>query len=253
MSDAAILLCAGSGRRMRRSVRDKILEPVLGKPVIRYSVDAFIAAGGFAQWVFVVRDDRQRREIHSVLPNNPAPACAPDWVRGGATRQESVYAGLQAVRANAGLVFIHDAARPCIQPDLLRTLRAVARRDGNATLAHRCVDTIKQTRSPAVTPRLEHLRHLDRDRLWGMETPQVFRPAEILEAYGSIIGSAQSVTDDTAAFAATGKPVSLVENPFPNPKLTRPLDLAWIELLFRQDAFRPDGKPSASSSSSSEP
>ena len=246
MPDALILLCAGSGSRMRGSVNDKILEPVRGKPVLRYSIDAALAAGGFAQWIFVVRDDAQSENIAGIVSRNLPGDTQVTRVRGGAARQDSVYAGLRAVNADAGLVFIHDAARPCIQPSILNRLREVARADGNATLAHRVVDTIKQVAAETDAPRRQALHHLDRERLWAMETPQVFRPGEILEAYRAVIESGETVTDDTAALAAAGRPVSLVENPYPNPKLTRPLDLAWIELLWERGAF-----PYPSSSSSS--
>ena len=80
------------------------------------------------------------------------------------------------------------------------------------------------------------LRTLKRDRLWAMETPQVFSRELITRAYDRVRTRNLSVTDDAAAVELLKHPVALLDNPHPNPKLTTPADLPWFEyLLARHD------------------
>ncbi|HKB89618.1 MAG TPA: 2-C-methyl-D-erythritol 4-phosphate cytidylyltransferase, partial [Opitutaceae bacterium] len=76
----------------------------------------------------------------------------------------------------------------------------------------------------------------DRSRLWAMETPQVFDRELIIEAYRKVRLNSLRVTDDAAAAELSGHPVSLLENRFPNPKITTPGDLAYLEFLLKSRA-----------------
>jgi 2-C-methyl-D-erythritol 4-phosphate cytidylyltransferase len=120
----------------------------------------------------------------------------------------------------------------------------MVRRDKAAALAHRVVDTIKQVAaSPARAhpvqarkPRPVHTTTLDRTRLWAMETPQVFERDLIVRAYAQVQRRRWRITDDVQAVERIGAPVSLLENQHPNPKLTAPADLAWVEFLLDRPA-----------------
>jgi len=153
------------------------------------------------------------------------------WVRGGAERQNSVFAGLSALPFPTDFVFIHDMARPCIQPDVLPELLNMARTDGSAVLARRITDTIREGPPDGSLPRQANTRTLDRNRLWAMETPQVFKMELILPAYQAVIRDGAQVTDDAAALEYRNLPVSLFENPYSNPKLTRPADIPYVESI----------------------
>jgi len=217
---AAILLAAGSGRRMRGAVPDKILAPLAGRPVFAHSVAAFVASGVADFYVVVYRDARQSIEL---ARHAPTPAV---FVRGGRARQDSVANALAALPDDIGTVFIHDCARPLIRPEQLAALARAVRRQRAVVLAHRVIDTIRQVpagRGRAVT--------LDRDRLWSMETPQVFDRALIDRAYARARRLGRQLTDDAQAVEQLGLPVAFLENPHPNPKLTAPGDLAAIEAL----------------------
>ena len=91
--------------------------------------------------------------------------------------------------------------------------------------AHRVTDTIKDHRGEG------RLRTLDRKHLWAMETPQVFSRDLIVRAYAHVAKRKLAITDDAAAVEAIKHPVALLENPRPNPKLTTPADLAYLEFL----------------------
>ena len=101
-----------------------------------------------------------------------------------------------------------------------------ARRTGASVAAQRAVDTIKESDGGTCIA-----RHLDRSRLWTVQTPQCFRIEVIRRALEAVRASGGRVTDDTAACEAIGQPVELVEVALPNPKVTSPSDLPLIELL----------------------
>jgi len=99
------------------------------------------------------------------------------------------------------------------------------RREQAVVLAHRVTDTIKEHSGNG------RLKTLNRSKLWAMETPQVFSKALIDRAYQRVAARRLRITDDAAAVELLGYPVALLENVYPNPKLTHPKDLAHLEFL----------------------
>ncbi len=217
-----LLLAAGSGKRMQGAVGDKVLAPLAGIPVVRRSLEAFVAAGGLeGAWV-TYRDEAQRTRLATALAGLPVKG----WVQGGAERQDSVLAGLEAIGGD-GWVAIHDAARPLVTPASIRKVMARAAETGAAILASRSADTVKIARpgdaAIADSP--------DRALVWLAETPQVFLTEVILGAHRKAKALGIRVTDDASAMAADGKDVALVEGDTPNPKLTRAGDFVLAEAL----------------------
>jgi 2-C-methyl-D-erythritol 4-phosphate cytidylyltransferase len=221
---AAILLAAGSGRRMQGAVADKILAPLAGRPVFAHSAAAFLESGVADYYVIVVRDQAQSIALSAYAPT-PA-----QFVLGGKERQDSVQAALAALPADIAYVFIHDCARPLVRADQLVGLHKIVRKENAVVLAHRVTDTIKQHSDSG------HLKTLDRDRLWAMETPQVFARDLVIEAYAKVAKKERRITDDAAAVELLKHPVALLENTHANPKLTTPADLAYAEFLLAQAA-----------------
>lgn len=220
---AAILLAAGSGQRMNGTVEDKILVPLGGRPLFLHSATAFAESGVADFYVIVYRDQKQMLELSAYAPT---PAL---FVPGGADRQDSVAAALAALPPDIGKVFIHDCARPFVRVDQLIALHKIVLREDAVVLAHRVTDTIKEHRADG------HLKSLDRDKLWAMETPQVFARDLIVAAYERVAKKKLRITDDAAAVELLKHPVAILENPHANPKLTTPTDIAWFEyLMFQQ-------------------
>jgi 2-C-methyl-D-erythritol 4-phosphate cytidylyltransferase len=143
-------------------------------------------------------------------------------VPGGATRSESVRAGLAVVPDSAAIVAVHDAARPLARPALWEAVLAavVAGADG-AVPAAAVTDTVKEVGSDG------HLVTLDRSRLVTVQTPQAFR-AEILRR-AHLVGA--DASDDAALVEAAGGRVVLVDGPADNLKVTSPLDLVVAAAL----------------------
>lgn len=216
---AVILLAAGSGRRMGRAVSDKTLALLAGRPVFSHSAAAFLESGVADLFVVVYRD---RRQMLALAAHSPTPSML---VAGGPERQDSVANALSALPPDISHVFIHDCARPLVRPEQLVALYKAVLRDKAVVLAHPVTDSIKERR------RGSRLRTLDRSSLWAMETPQVFERDLIARAYARVGARGVRITDDAAAVELLGRPVAIVENPRPNPKLTTPADLAYLEFL----------------------
>ena len=89
-------------------------------------------------------------------------------------------------------------------------------------------DTIKKSDGGSLIERTE-----DRSRLWAVQTPQTFRYEVIVRALEIVRRNNATITDDTAACELIGQPVKLVENTSPNPKVTSPADLPYIEVLLK--------------------
>jgi 2-C-methyl-D-erythritol 4-phosphate cytidylyltransferase len=224
---AAILLAAGSGSRMQGAVEDKVLAPLAGRPVFAHSAAAFMSSGVADYYVVVYRDQRQMTELAAYAPTPSA------LVKGGRERQDSVMNALVSLPEDIAYVFIHDCARPLVRPDQLVSLHKIVRRENAVVLAHRVTDTIKE-HTVLLSPTGgddSRLRSLDRSRLWAMETPQVFSRELIVRAYHRVARSGRRITDDASAVELLRHPVALLENPYPNPKLTTPADLPYLEFL----------------------
>jgi 2-C-methyl-D-erythritol 4-phosphate cytidylyltransferase len=221
---AAILLAAGSGSRMQGSVGDKVLAPLAGRPVFAWSAAAFMQSAIADLYVVVYRDQRQMMELSAYAPTPSV------LVQGGRERQDSVARALAALPADIEYVFIHDCARPLIRPEQLVALHKIVRKESAVVLAHRVTDTIKEHRDDA------RLRTLPRSRLWAMETPQVFARELVTRAYARVAAGRHAITDDAQAVERLGHPIALLENPHPNPKLTTPADLPYLEFLLARAA-----------------
>jgi 2-C-methyl-D-erythritol 4-phosphate cytidylyltransferase len=231
--NCAILLAGGSGRRMQGTVPDKILAPLAGRPVIEYSLEAFVRTGLFEIICIVHRDSEQKEAFSAITAKYEDETLRFVWAPGGKERQVSVFNGLAALPEQTDIVHIHDCARPMVTVEAILRVHAAADKDGAAVLAHRVTDTIKRTPCADRTESIQ-LEDLERVRLWASETPQSFRYANLHEAYRKVQRQNIRITDDIAAVAALGHPATLVENTGPNPKITTAADLNYIEWLLRK-------------------
>ena len=216
----AVIVAAGSSRR---AGFDKLAASLAGVPVLRRSVDAFVAAGAAA--VVVVCPEARWVETGLAAADFPVPVSRVD---GGAERQDSVAAGLAALPAGTRMVAVHDGARPLITPQGIAACLAAAEETGAATCAHPVVDTLK--RADAAGKSLPE--KVSREHLWGMETPQIFRLELLLQAYQYVKEHALVVTDEVSAVEALGLPTQLVQGGA-NLKITLPGDLELAELIWK--------------------
>ncbi|MGB3121580.1 MAG: 2-C-methyl-D-erythritol 4-phosphate cytidylyltransferase [Verrucomicrobiales bacterium] len=224
----AILVAAGSSRRMGF---DKLTAPLGGLPVAERSLRVLCECRGIHSVVVVTTAEKQ--DGFAALAERSRGKLA-GVCEGGAERHLSVWAGLRLVPPGTRWVAVHDAARPLVSQRALAAVIAAAREAGAAALAHRVTDTLKRADASARV-----IGSVDREGLWAMETPQVFRLDWLQAAYAGVVAAGTVVTDEVSAIQAAGHGVCLVENSDPNPKITVAGDLVLAEALLRA------GPPSA--------
>jgi 2-C-methyl-D-erythritol 4-phosphate cytidylyltransferase len=227
--DILILLAAGSARRMQSVVDDKITALLAGKPVFIHSLQSFLSTGHIGRVVITYRDEAQLTKLRALLAAHLPSAASVEFVPGGESRQDSVLAALHTCEGHAGLVHIHDGARPLVSAEAIRKVRAKAFETGAAILAGRAADTVKIAKADSTSVETSP----DRGLVWTAETPQVFRTSVVLKAYRKVAELQRKVTDDSSAVEFVGQDVSLVENPSVNLKLTRPADFVLAEAILK--------------------
>jgi 2-C-methyl-D-erythritol 4-phosphate cytidylyltransferase len=222
---SAILVAAGKGTRMGPGV-DKLFLEVAGKPVVLHTWQRLDSNPAIDEIIVVVREGML--DAFKALAREAQFKKPFRLTIGGRERQDSVWNGLQAVASTTEMVVIQDAARPCTSAVLISATIQSAREIGAAVAAQRVTDTIKESDGGTLVQRT-----VDRAKLWSVQTPQTFRLAVIQRALSAIRQQGAIVTDDTAACELIGQPVKLVESATPNPKVTSPGDLPFIELLLK--------------------
>jgi 2-C-methyl-D-erythritol 4-phosphate cytidylyltransferase len=222
---SAIIVAAGKGTRMGANV-DKLWLEVAGRPVVAHTWQKFNDAKCVDEIILVVRDGMQPEftKLAAEYGFKKPFRC----VVGGVERQDSVWNGLEEASAKTEIVAIQDAARPCTTAELIAATIEAARETGAAVAAQPVTDTIKETADGKVISRT-----VDRSKLWSVQTPQTFRIEVIRRAILTARQKNLVLTDDTAACELIGQPVRLVKGAAPNPKVTVPADLPFVESLLK--------------------
>lgn len=148
-------------------------------------------------------------------------------VAGGAERQNSVGAALEAVDPQFDLVLVHDAVRPFLTEDMIERVCEAAARHGGAIIAIPARDTLKE-----VGAHREIQRTVDRGRLWQAQTPQAFRREILQRAHEKARADAYLGTDEADLVQRLGETVVVVEGSGENIKVTRPEDLVIGEAIW---------------------
>ena len=224
--NSAVIVAAGMGTRMGPGV-DKLFLEVAGCPVVVHTWRRFDEADCIDEIILVVRDGMQ--SAFADLAKQFGLTKAHRFALGGAERQDSVWNGLAAISPKAEIVAIQDGARPCTTRQLIAATIEAAREAGAAVASQPVTDTIKETVDGKTIA-----RNVDRSKLWAVQTPQTFRVDVIRRALREVRDGKLHVTDDTAACELIGQPVRLVASTTPNPKVTLPADLPYVELLLAQ-------------------
>lgn len=218
---AAIIVAAGSGSRLG-GAQPKQFRPISGKPMLVWSVEALLRCTKMAAIAVVVPVQEQHR-VRAMLPHS--------WrihvVAGGATRTDSVRAGLDVLDPILpDHVLIHDAARPGLALDVIEELLAALNDADAACPALPVTDALKRT---------DTLQTVDRDGLVRVQTPQAFRWPAIIRAYASAPASA---VDDLALLDGTGAKIILTPGRQALMKVTYPEDFALAEKLIGSPTLR---------------
>lgn len=221
----AIILASGKGTRMGGV--DKCFLSLGAKPVVAWSLQAFEKCKDVGNIILVVRKDQMAaaRGLQMMFGVSKLGAI----VVGGARRQDSVAAALRALPDDTRYVAIHDAARPCVTPELISETLKFARRFGSGIAACPVVDTIKVAGKGMLVEATP-----DRSTLWAVQTPQAFEAERLLAAHQRFGADKKTTfTDDAAMLEAMGDTPRLVRWDAPNPKITTPIDLTIAAAILR--------------------
>ena len=201
---------------------NKLFAPLRGKPLLAWSVDTCQRCDLVHQIVLVLndRDLSRGRKLKEDRGWSKATLCP-----GGARRQDSVWEGLKQIR-RCNWVMIHDGARPFLTLDLIENGLQIVRKVEAAVAAVPVKDTIKLASAEKLVRKT-----LRRDRLWAVQTPQIFGFDVIAKAYE---GLTTDITDDAAAVERLGHEVQLYVGDYRNIKVTTIEDLALARIIARE-------------------
>ncbi len=223
----AIIAAAGQGTRMGHRRAKQFLE-LAGTPIIIHTLKRFEQCADIQETVVVLPAPDVAGFL--ALAGKYGLLKLARVVAGGGTRTESVRRGLQSVRAaTAEVIAVHDGVRPFVTTEEISRTVAAAQEYGAAILTAPASDTIKEIQDSRV------VRTLERTGLRHALTPQCFRYALLRRAYEQALEHGWHATDCSSLVEQLGEPVSIVEGSSRNIKITRPEDIAFGEILLRQE------------------
>lgn len=226
MKTAAIILAAGSGTRMKAG-KNKLFLTLQGKPVLRYTVEAF-QNSPLVDGIVIVAKKTELMLIRQLLPQENYDKII-RYVTGGKERQDSVLCGLQAVPEGYDRVLIHDGARPFVTNQLIADLLAQVTPDCGAIAGVPAKDTVKRVNTSGLVQQTLH-----RSELWNIQTPQCFYTEPILQCYLDGKRDGYLATDDASLAERYGLAVKVVPAYYENIKLTTPEDLDVAEVFLKR-------------------
>ena len=228
-----VIVAAGRGDRLG-ATEEKALVPLLGHPILAWTLLAFQGFDEIVEWVVVVPPGREGAFRERVID----PLNLPHEVRlvaGGARRQDSVANGIAALGERPHWVLVHDAARPLVGKALIRAI----------------LDTVDAGESvvPALPLRDSVVRrgydqwikeYEAREELLAVQTPQAFHRPVLEYAHEQAREQGYAGTDEASLLVHVNHPVSWIEGDPENLKITHPGDLVVAEAILRGRGFRAD-------------
>jgi 2-C-methyl-D-erythritol 4-phosphate cytidylyltransferase len=222
MKKFAIIVAGGTGARMKGDVPKQFML-LSGKPVIQYSMEAFVKFDASIKIIVVLHPDftayweKLCRDLNIAIPHIV--------VKGGKTRFESVKNGLDRILED-GLVAVHDAARPLIDDEFIAQQFSAAESLGSSVPGIAVNDTIRVVEG-------DTSRQLDRCFLRAMQTPQVYKVTELQRAYQQAFDPL--FTDEASVMQSAGFPINLTQGSVINIKITNPQDITIAEILLKDN------------------
>ena len=225
---AVIVTAAGSSTRFNASSGSTVKKEFLSigsEPVLAMAIKPFMEVPGLRVIAVTYRDgdlDEVRAIVGPLMAGKDAPEVM--YVKGGATRQESVFNALKALyeskkSSDISLVSIHDGARPFVSPDLVSSCLDAAQAHGGACPCIRVTDTLVKVGEDGLL-----CGRIERSGVCTVQTPQTFRFPDIWHAHEDARPGV-SYTDDTGIFLDWGGKVAFVQGSAGNRKITYASDL----------------------------
>jgi 2-C-methyl-D-erythritol 4-phosphate cytidylyltransferase len=221
----AIILAAGKGSRMG-GIREKTLLPLLGKPLLAWTLSVFEACEQIHGVILVVPPGREQEFTKEILVPYSFSKVLP--VSGGLQRQDSIQNGFAAIQDPCHVVIIHDGARPLVTREVVIRAVSAAREYGASVVAVPVKETIKVANEEGMVRETP-----DRAKLWSAQTPQAYRYEIIAQALAQARKENFYGTDDASLVERTGRSVRIVPGSYQNIKVTTPEDFLMAEAILR--------------------
>lgn len=204
------------GNSSRFGTKNKLIEKINGKEVIRYTVEIFEQSN--VDEIIICANSSIMEELKEIFKDFKKVRI----ISGGENRQQSVFNGLRA--SECDYVLIHDAARPMISIDIVNRAIELVQEKKAITVATKTIDTIKEVQDGKI------VRTIDRSKLYNTQTPQAFEYSMIMNAHLKLIG--QDFTDDAGMLEKLGATVYILDGSYKNIKITtqNDIDIAKIYL-----------------------
>lgn len=220
---SAIIACAGSFTRMN-GMNKQLLE-LGGIPVAVRSMLAFEQLDEVTEIIVSARENeideyKKLAEKHGVTKLKAV-------VKGGETRQQSIFSAYKEVSKETRYVAVHDGARPLVSPENIKQCIRDASIFGGAVLGVPVKDTIKNVDGGLITDTP------DRRKLYITQTPQIFRKDIYVKGINFALSHELDFTDDCQLAEAVGAKVAMTESSYRNIKITTPEDIAVAEILLK--------------------
>lgn len=218
MNRVAVIVAGGSGTRMGNDLPKQFLK-LSGREILLHSVDAFINAYADIKIILVLPKDYI--SLTKTLIELQNYSCTIDIVEGGATRFDSVKNGLHHV-GHAEIIFVHDAVRCLVSPNLIRACSTSAEIKGSAVPVIPVRDSMRR-----VDPQTKTSSIISRENLVVVQTPQTFKKNILVSAFD--VSYAPQFTDEASVVEAAGHQIHLIPGEETNIKITFPEDLQYAE------------------------
>ncbi|MEG0077080.1 2-C-methyl-D-erythritol 4-phosphate cytidylyltransferase [Anaerorhabdus sp.] len=210
MKYSVIIVAAGRGSRMKLGY-NKVYYPLNGITILEQTMKKFESDPECNQIIVVTEGDDYKQHTNRYTGKIVI-------VKGGNTRQESVFNGLCAVKED--VVFVHDGARPFVKEESLRRLSQAMEINEAALLMVPCKDTIKVVVDGVIS------KTLDRSKLMHAQTPQAFKTKLLIECYQKAFHDGYLGTDDASLVEKySDAKIAVVEGDYKNIKITTPDDI----------------------------
>ena len=228
LKTVAIIPAAGSGLRMENE-RPKQFLDVDGRPLLAVTLEKFQVCPIIHTIILVVPEKDVAYSESEIVERHRLTKVG-KVVAGGVRRQDSVRLGIEASEGDCELVLIHDGVRPLVAPDLIVRAVEAAQKNRAVITGLAAKETVKEIDQDALV-----VRTYDREKIWLVQTPQVFRYEDILMAHRRAVEEGwEEVTDDALLVERVGIPVKVVEGSEDNIKVTTPQDLELVQLLLKR-------------------
>ncbi|MBN1437643.1 MAG: 2-C-methyl-D-erythritol 4-phosphate cytidylyltransferase [Sedimentisphaerales bacterium] len=214
---AVLIPAAGASSRFKGNKKKQFVE-LDGRAVFLRTIEAFADRPDVSQVILAIPEEDQ--ELFHIKYSANLGFFGVQVVIGGAQRHDTITKMLAEVKDDTDLIAIHDAVRPCVTEAQINDVFDAAAQHGAAILAAPLVGTIKKA-----DPQGNIAQTIDRSQLWEAQTPQVFRPDIIRQAYQQRDKISVEITDDAQLVESLSIPVKLVKSDAGNIKITNGADL----------------------------